>query len=103
MKHPRKLYYLLVCRVALGHYVKTQDGIGSIDGKTSIFAANDKRELAAVPKASAEAATVRFHSLVAEPGKKIARFSEFVVFRGSRIYPEYLVAYQRMGASGHAV
>ena len=104
VKHPRKLYYLLVCRVALGHCVKTQDGIRSIDGKTSIFAANDKRELAAVPEASAGAATVRFHSLVAEPGRTILRFSEFVVFRGSCIYPEYLVAYQRiLGANGHAV
>ena len=99
VRHPGRLHYLLVCRVSLGHSVRTQDGQTSMDGGGgSIFATGDKRELAAVPRASPP---VHFHSLVAETGgPHIARFREFIVFHGSYIYPEYLVAYQRMGGNG---
>ena len=39
--------------------------------------------------------------VVAECGKAIARFREFVVFHSEYVYPEYVVAYQRfMGRSG---
>ena len=97
VRHPGKLYYLLVCRVSLGHSVRTQDGRTSMDGGASVFAASDSRELAAVPRASPP---VHFHSLVAETGGRIARFREFIVFHGSYIYPEYLLAFQRMGSNG---
>jgi hypothetical protein len=97
VRHPGRLHYLLVCRVSLGHSVRTQDGQTSMDGGGSIFATGDKRELAVVPRASPP---VHFHSLVAEIGPCIARFREFIVFHGSYIYPEYLVAYQRMGGNG---
>jgi hypothetical protein len=99
VRHPGRLHYLLVCRVSLGHSVRTKDGETSMDGGGgSIFATVDKRELAAVPRASPP---VHFHSLVAETGgPRIARFREFIVFHGSYIYPEYLVAYQRMGGNG---
>ena len=68
-----------------------------MDGGASVFAASDSRELAAVPRASPP---VHFHSLVAETGGRIARFREFIVFHGSYIYPEYLLAFQRMGSNG---
>jgi hypothetical protein len=35
------------------------------------------------------------HSLIAELGQRIVRFREFVVFDGSRVFPEYVVAYKR--------
>ena len=60
LNHP--IYYVLVCRVALGHYVRTRDAAPkckSIDGAGAksagaepCFARDNPRELAAVPNVS---------------------------------------------------
>ena len=104
VRHPDSVFYVLVCRVALGHYVRTQgaarENPKSMDGAPhAVFAApTNTRELAAVPSTQPP---VHYHALVAECGKAIARFREFVVFHSEYVYPEYVVAYQRfMGRSG---
>ena len=104
VRHPDSVFYVLVCRVALGHYVRTQgaarENPKSMDGAPhAVFAApTNTRELVAVPSTQPP---VHYHALVAECGKAIARFREFVVFHSEYVYPEYVVAYQRfMGRSG---
>ena len=101
-RHPGKVYYTLVCRVSLGHVIRTQTfGRGSKsmdDAGVKVFPIG-KRELAAVPRVSPP---VHHHALVAELGGNpgIERFREFVVFHSEYIYPEYLIAYQRQGRRG---
>ena len=92
--HPGKVFYLLACRVSLGHHVRTQQfgrAASSMDGGTKIFPVSF-RELAAVPGVSPP---VHHHSLLAEMGGAIGRYREFIVFHSEYIYPEYLLAYQR--------
>ena len=50
------------------------------------------RELAAIPGV---APPTSYHSLVAELGKDIVRYREFVLFHGDYVCPEYLIAYHR--------
>jgi len=92
IEHPGvDLYYVFVCRVLLGHFVKTQDGKSRLDGGGSIWS-SEKRELCAIPGSKPP---LLHHSLIAETGKMLMRFREFIVYHGDRIYPEYLVAYER--------
>lgn len=95
--HPGQLLYVFFCRVVLGCPIRTQDGHTNMDSPydtpmTSIWASSE-RELAPILGSSPP---VTHHSLVAETGGKLSRFREFVIYHGDRIYPEYLVAYQRM-------
>merc|ERR1719433_713043 len=85
MKHPGNVFYLFFCRVMLGHAIKTTDNIPSLWS-------SPERELAWIPRAKRK---ITYHSLLVELGERIARYREFIVFNGNRIYPEYLVAYQR--------
>ena len=57
-----------------------------------LWATNLRRDLAEVKGATTP---TNYHSLLAELGVSIARFREIVVFHGTRIYPEYLIAYSR--------
>lgn len=87
------LLYVFFCRVVLGCRIRTKDGNTDLDdsGRRSIWSSH-QRELNVV---KASSPPVIHHSLLAETGGKIVRFREFIVFHGDRIYPEYLVAYQR--------
>jgi hypothetical protein len=79
-----KVYYLLVCRVAMGHHVRTEahgKHATSADGGQKVFPISF-RELAAVLNVG-------------------ARYREIIVFHSELIYPEYVLAYQRFeGSSG---
>ena len=99
------MYYLLVCRVALGHHVRTKESGGnatSMDSGQKVFAeggkrgATNTRELAAVPGVTPP---VNYHSLLADVLDVGYRYREVVVFHSEYVYPEYLIAYQRVEES----
>ena len=56
-----------------------------------IFPVN-RRELTTVPGVSPP---VHYHSLLADVLEVSARYREVVVFHSERVYPEYVMAYQR--------
>jgi hypothetical protein len=107
--HPGKVFYILVCRVALGHQVRTQQMITkkmrenkekglspasptSTDTDRPVFPIV-YRELDTVAGVSPP---VHHHSLLApDPTPSNVRYREFIVFHSEYIYPEYLLAYQR--------
>jgi len=93
--HPGKVFYILVCRVALGHHVRThQMGAQSTSTDTGrrVFPISF-RELDTVAGVSPP---VHHHSLLApDPTPSQVRYREFIVFHSEYIYPEYLLAYQR--------
>lgn len=93
-RHPGRVYYLLVCRVALGHHVRTRNHgqrATCCDSSHPIFPIS-ARELAAVPNITPP---VHYHSLLADVIASGKRYREVIVFHSEQIYPEYLVAYQR--------
>ena len=98
--HPGKVFYIFVCRVAQGYYMRTRQTHGdekkpfkSADTDQPIFPKwNDRRELS--PVLGIPAPHIPHHSLLADV-LHIFRYREFVVFHGDYIYPEYLLAYQR--------
>ena len=98
--HPGKVYYLLVCRVALGHHVRTVAsgrGATNADDGSPVFPISF-RELAAVPNVTPP---VHYHALLADVLSVGALYREVVVFHSELIYPEYVLAYQRFdGARG---
>ena len=106
--HPGDVCYLVLSRVMLGHYIRTQHkggqgahqrGIAMDDGASSdgcVFATTRRAELVNIPDA---APTLPYHSLLVElgtdPSHAVARFREFVVFHAEQLCPEYVVAYSR--------
>jgi hypothetical protein len=90
--HPGQVFYVFVCRVALGHFCRTQDARKELDTGSGLWS-SEKRELAPITGTSPPEP---YHALVAETGGTIQRFREFVTFHGDRVYPEYLLAYQRV-------
>jgi hypothetical protein len=92
-KHEGDLLYVFFCRVVLGCFIRTKDGKTDLDRSGASVWASSERELAVVHGSNPP---VHHHALVAEVGAKILRFREFITFHGDRIYPEYLVAYQRV-------
>ena len=103
-KHPGNVYYLLICRVALGHFVRTLEkapSCKSLDHGGPVFAAsNNARELADVPGVKPP---VHYHALIGEKGAGHARHREVVIFHGEFFYPEYLLAVQRISPKGEAL
>jgi hypothetical protein len=93
--HPGKVFYILVCRVALGHHVRTKQAgrdATSTDTGRRVFPISF-RELDTVAGVSPP---VHHHSLLApDPTPSQVRYREFIVFHSEYIYPEYLLAYQR--------
>jgi len=89
------VFYCLVCRVALGLPVRTQDAKQNMDNTSRSVWAVEDRELANIDTGGAVDPPVRHHSLLAELGPKIMRFREIIVTHGEYIYPEYLLAYKR--------
>jgi len=104
-EHPGNVYYMLLCRVALGHYVRTRDKAPtckSIDGGGGepVFARENPRELATVPQVTPP---IHYHALLGETGPGHLRHREVVCFHGEYLYPEYLLGVQRLSASGAAL
>ena len=89
------VFYCLVCRVALGLPVRTQDAKQNMDNTSRSVWAKEDRELADIDTGGAVDPPVRHHSLLAEMGDRIVRFREIIVTHGEYIYPEYLLAYKR--------
>jgi hypothetical protein len=90
VRHPGKVYYVFLCRVAFGNYCTTRDA-RTDDTGASIWSSN-QRELAYIPGVAPKEP---FHGLLGEVGGAIQRYREFITFHGDRIYPEYLLAYHR--------
>merc|ERR1711957_681382 len=95
LEHPGEdLFYCLVVRCTLGWVAQTVDGVKTMDSSgTKIFKGSDKRELSEIPFS---APPVRFDSLIAEKGRAVKRFREFVVFNEGQCYVEYVIAYRRV-------
>ena len=108
--HQGKVFYVLVCRVALGHHARTntsaitvnkttrkkeidKDLVKSMDDGQPLFPISF-RELAAVQANG----VVRYHSLYVDVMPK-KNYNEWVVFHSELIYPEYVIAYQRWNGS----
>jgi hypothetical protein len=91
--HSGDVFYVLVCRVILGHQVQTDSNLAVQPG---VFAGSDganRRQLAVIPGSKPP---TPYHSLL---GTHYPRFREFVSFNSTYIYPEYLVAYHRVPPS----
>jgi hypothetical protein len=100
--HPGKVFYILVCRVALGHHARTQQMLTQTmrENKASPISTDTGRPV--FPQTYRELDTVagvsppvHNHSLLADIFGVGARYREFIVFHSEYIYPEYLLAYQR--------
>lgn len=87
--HPQKVFYIFLCRVVLGVFNKTDKPYKEAPG---VYATKDAKELAIIQNTSPP---VHHHALLAELGPTIQRYREFIQFHDARIYPEYLLAYQR--------
>eukprot|EP01062_Namystynia_karyoxenos_P002381 TRINITY_DN1084_c0_g2_i1.p1 TRINITY_DN1084_c0_g2~~TRINITY_DN1084_c0_g2_i1.p1 ORF type:complete len:519 (+),score=78.34 TRINITY_DN1084_c0_g2_i1:91-1557(+) len=88
---PSGLCYVFVCRAVCGCPVLTKDGVQrDSDGGGDVFTDQWRRELVTI-----DGSSERYTSLLAELGGIIARYREFVFFRGQLLYPEYLIAYAR--------
>jgi hypothetical protein len=94
VRHPGDVFYVLVVRAALGYPVRTQQTgqkATSMDNLTPIFP-KSFRELSPVPDVKPP---IIHHSLIAELGKAIVRYREFVLFHSEYVHIEYLIAYHR--------
>lgn len=104
------LYYMFVCRAALGCIVQVgKDRDHRLGTQEPVFAdGTQQKELAYVPEI--DKPRTRFHTELAEVtggGGHVAedthkehlgnelRFREFISYKGDRIYPEFLIAYSR--------
>jgi hypothetical protein len=88
--HSGDVFYVLVCRVILGHQVRTDSNLAV---QPNVFAGSDganRRQLAVIPGSKPP---TPYHSLL---GTHYPRFREFVSFNSTYLYPEYLVAYHRV-------
>ena len=92
--HPDDVFYVLAVRAALGFPVRTQytgKSATSMDTGAPIFPVN-YRELSAVPGVTPP---ILHHSLIAELGKNIVRYREFVFFHSEYVHIDYVIAYHR--------
>eukprot|EP00900_Chrysochromulina_parva_P007071 jgi/Chrpa1/16365/Chrysochromulina_OHIO_Genome00023538-RA len=103
--HPDDVFYVLVVRAALGFSVRTQctldkkapthelraARVTSMDDSARIFPVNC-RELSAVPGVMPK---IHHHSLIAELGKDIVRYREFILFHSEYVHIDYVIAYHR--------
>jgi hypothetical protein len=107
VRHPEDVFYVLVVRAALGFPVRTQrtldnskkakthdlraGRVKSMDDGAPIFPINC-RELSAVPGVTPP---IFHHSLIAELGKDLMRYREFVLFNDNYVHIDYVIAYHR--------
>lgn len=92
-EHGGNLIYIILCRALLGYFVCTKDAQNKISGTGTIWS-KQNRELALIEDQTDKG--IHYHALVAETGAVIKRFREFVLYHGARVYPEYLIAVQRV-------
>jgi len=93
--HPGNVYYVVMVRCVMGYFVRTLSGDAKaqdMDFNSDVFATPDRRELATIPGV---VPPVHYQSMVVEMGAAVKRYREFVQFHEARLYPEYLLAYQR--------
>mmetsp|Transcript_72411 Transcript_72411/g.172572 ORF Transcript_72411/g.172572 Transcript_72411/m.172572 type:complete len:723 (+) Transcript_72411:107-2275(+) len=90
--HPGSVFYIFVCRAVLGHLCRTKDAKTDLDSGATLWSSH-LRELSIIPGSSP---SEPHHALLAEVGGAVMRFREFILFHGDRVYPEYLIAYQRV-------
>jgi hypothetical protein len=99
-RHPGKVFYILVCRVARGHHVRTQkmgEDTKSFDTGRPVFPIS----FGELDTVAGVFPPVHHHSLLApDPTPPWVRYREFIVFHSDYIYPEYLLAYQRFKSVG---
>eukprot|EP00929_Paragymnodinium_shiwhaense_P106823 TRINITY_DN72575_c0_g1_i2.p2 TRINITY_DN72575_c0_g1~~TRINITY_DN72575_c0_g1_i2.p2 ORF type:complete len:546 (+),score=46.55 TRINITY_DN72575_c0_g1_i2:2015-3652(+) len=107
----KAVFYMLVCRVALGYAARSFDGEVIKDDTHRVFcsaknpgAKEQKRELATVPGSRG----LHYHSLVIEVtpeedlanaaarSRRVTRYREYILTHGERIYPQYLLAVRRV-------
>jgi hypothetical protein len=96
VRHPGDVFYVLVVRAALGYPVRTKKtgkDATSMDNGARIFPICFK-ELSPVPGVTPPT-TIKHHSLIAELGKAIVRYREFVLFHSEYVHIDYLIAYHR--------
>lgn len=98
------LFYVFVVKAMLGHAIHTLDGLHDWKSGADVFVSKEQRELVMCPdlpqapgSGRVTASAVRYHSLVAELGKKIIRFREFLVYNSSQVVEGYLMVYTRDG------
>ena len=104
-RHPDRVYYAVVCRVALGMPSRTTQAVSTTPPTplseikscdpphARVFGVN-ANELGVVPDVQPP---VHYHSLIAERGAGHERYREFVIFHASEyVCPEYLIAYHRV-------
>jgi hypothetical protein len=94
VRHPGDVFYVLVVRAALGYPVRTQQNgkaATSMDNGAPIFP-KSFRELSPVPGVKPP---IVHHSLIAELGKVIERYREFVLFHSEYVHIDYVIAYHR--------
>ena len=108
--HPEDVFYVLVCRVVLGHQIATADGtnqLGQQPLRTVFASTSNRRELANIDGLHP---TAPHHSLFVEacpdgpsvngcphnPKHRVCRYNEHVSFHSHFALPEYLIAYQRV-------
>jgi hypothetical protein len=96
--HPRNCFYVLLCRVVLGHQVhckrSTYDGANpDVFAGFGPEAGTNFKELRFIPGVDPPQP---YHSLLATHARGSAlRFREFVLFNTQLIQPAYLIAYHR--------
>jgi hypothetical protein len=84
-QHPKEVYYLLVCRAALGRMDVTKDGrLSELDGEEVFVDTPERKRL-----------RLGYHSLRAETGGAVHKYREFVLFQPDQLVVEYLVAVHR--------
>jgi hypothetical protein len=96
VEHPGNIYYVMLVRNIMGIAVRTRSGeanVKDMDYNQPVYGTDKKTELATVPNVSPP---THYHSLLVEMGAAVKRYREFVQFHEGRLYPEYLLAYERI-------
>lgn len=96
--HPGDVYYIVLTRVAMGHFERTKTSAGSATSlrtSKSIWAPG-KARLKELTSVDGTVPPILHHSLRAELGPAITRHREFLQFHKNRTYPAYVLAYQRV-------
>lgn len=91
--HPGDVFYVLVCRVFLGHHIVTKDAntiyTPHVMSNQGIHYNNKRRQLAINP-----ATKLPFNSVVGEKGAYF-RHTEYCIMNGNLILPKCIIAYRR--------
>lgn len=108
--HPQDVYYVVVCRVVMGYFATTFNGSSNAETNAGLWAIY-QRELAGIPRTNPKihhhallAQSARYLRVARQPTARAAilleRHREFCLYNAQRIYPAYLLAYQRILYTG---